>query len=196
MPHDAQCRGTGATAEVRPALEVADIFRRYGPDYLREHRLTPEQGKVFRAITRCRTAELGGHLDVCKACGHQWQAYNSCRNRHCPKCQWGVQAGWIAGRIKRVIHTHYFHTVFTLPAQLRPLAMGNRRAIYGLLFQTAWQTLRECTLDPKWLGAEVGVTMVLHTWKDMGRLRPAQLRRPHRGHQVPRPVHSPRRHHE
>jgi len=150
--------------DVHPALEVADIFRRYGPDYLREHRLTPEQGKVLRAITRCRTAELGGHLEVCKDCGHKWQGYNSCRNRHCPKCQWRRQMEWIAGRLERMIHTHYFHTVFTLPADLRPLAMTSRRAIYALLFRTAWQTLRECSLDPQWLGAQVGVTMVLHTW--------------------------------
>ena len=135
MPTDAQCHGTGAARAERPTLEVAEIFRRYWADYVREHRVTPQQGKVSRAIRRCRTAELGGHLDVCLACGHTLTpSYNSCRNRHCPKCQWSAQQKWIEGRMQRMIDTHYFHIVFTLPEELRPLAMTSPRPLYNLLF--------------------------------------------------------------
>jgi hypothetical protein len=148
----------------RPALELADIVRKHGADYRRRHILTPEQHRVLRAIERCRTAELGGHLDVCLACGHSAPSYNSCRNRHCPKCQAIAQAKWIEGRMARVLPIHYFHVVFTLPAELRPLAAYNSRQVFGLLFAAASATLLELGHDPKRLGAELGITMVLHTW--------------------------------
>jgi hypothetical protein len=105
----------------RPAVELADIVREHGETFRRAHALTPDQHAVLRAIERCRTAVLGGHLDVCLACGRTEPSYNSCRNRHCPKCQSLAQARWIAGRLARILPTHYFHVVFTLPAPLRPV---------------------------------------------------------------------------
>jgi hypothetical protein len=148
----------------RPALELADIVRAHGAAYRQRHVLLPEQHAVLSAIERCRTAALGGHLDVCAACGYSEPSYNSCRNRHCPKCQALAQARWIEGRMQRVLPTHYFHVVFTLPAELRPLATHNRRAIFDLLFAAASATLLELGRDPGRLGAELGITMVLHTW--------------------------------
>jgi Putative transposase/Transposase zinc-binding domain len=150
---------------VRPALELADIVRAHGEAYRLSHALTPEQHAVLRATAQCRTAALGGHLDVCSSCGFSSEpSYNSCLNRHCPKCQAVASAIWVAGRMKRVLPTHYFHVVFTLPAGLRPLAASNRRAVFDLLFASASATLLELGRDPKRLGAELGFTMVLHTW--------------------------------
>jgi hypothetical protein len=149
---------------VAASLELADIVREHGAAYRQRHILTPEQHAVLGAITRCRTAELGGHLDVCLACGYQAPSYNSCRNRHCPKCQGVAQAKWIEGRMARVLPIHYFHVVFTLPAGLRPLAAYNRQRVFDLLFAAASATLLELGHDPKRLGAELGITMVLHTW--------------------------------
>jgi hypothetical protein len=151
-------------APTRPALELSDIVREHGASYRRRHVLTPEQHAVLGAIERCRTAALGGHLDVCMACGYSAPSYNSCRNRHCPKCQAMAQAKWIEGRMARVLPIHYFHVVFTLPAELRPVAAHNRRAIFDMLFAAASATLRELGRDPERLGAELGITMVLHTW--------------------------------
>jgi Putative transposase/Transposase zinc-binding domain len=149
---------------VGPALELADIVREHGAAYRRRHVLTPEQHAVLSAVARCRTAVLGGHLDVCLACGHSAPSYNSCRDRHCPKCQAVAQARWIEGRMARVLPIHYFHVVFTLPAELRPLAAYNRRQVFDLLFGAASATLLKLGQDPKHLGAELGITMVLHTW--------------------------------
>jgi len=126
--------------------------------------LSGDQLKVMRAIELCRTEALGGHLDVCLACGFERPAYNSCRNRHCPKCQSLVQARWIAKRIERIIPTHYFHVVFTLPSSLRPLARANRVQLFNLLFASASHTLIDLGDDPARLGARLGVTGVLHTW--------------------------------
>jgi predicted RNA-binding Zn-ribbon protein involved in translation (DUF1610 family) len=151
-------------APVRPALELADIVREHGAEYRRRHVLTPEQHAVLSAVLRCRTAALGGHVDVCLECGYSAPSYNSCRNRHCPKCQAVAQAKWIEGRLARVLPVHYFHVVFTLPAELRRLAAENRRQVFKLLFAAASATLLELGQDPKRLGAELGVTMVLHTW--------------------------------
>jgi Putative transposase/Transposase zinc-binding domain len=145
----------------RPAVELADIVREHGETFRRAHALTPDQHAVLRAIERCRTAVLGGHLDVCLACGRTEPSYNSCRNRHCPKCQSLAQARWIAGRLARILPTHYFHVVFTVPAPLRPVLRRNPRAVFDILFS---ETLLELGRDPKWLGAELGVTAVLHTW--------------------------------
>jgi hypothetical protein len=126
--------------------------------------LRPEQRAALRAIEQCRTAALGGHLDVCTACGHEQPSYNSCRNRHCPKCQSLAQARWIEGRVARLLPVHYFHVVFTLPSELRAVVMRHREAVFDMLFASAAQTLLALGRDPKRLGAELGITMVLHTW--------------------------------
>lgn len=133
---------------------------------MRSHVLTPDQHAVLRAIARCRTAELGGHLDVCTSCGDvQGPSYNSCRNRHCPKCQSLAQARWVAQRLERMLPTHSFHVVFTLPRELRRLALVHREAVFDLLFACAAETLLELGRDERRLGADLGVTSVLHTWR-------------------------------
>lgn len=145
-------------------MEVADIFRAHGEVYRHKHVLTPDQHKVMRAIESCRTEVLGGHVDVCDACGYWRPSYNSCRDRHCPKCQALPQAKWIEERMERLLPVHYFHVVFTLPAALRPVARRNQRAVYKLLFEAATETLLTLGRDPKRLGGQLGVTGVLHTW--------------------------------
>jgi len=148
----------------RSSLDIADIFRAHGDAFTNTHVLTPEQRLVFHAITRCRTAALGGHADVCDSCGHTEVSYNSCRNRHCPKCQALAQARWVEQRMERVLPTHAFHVVFTLPEQLRSLALVNQALIFDMLFACATETLLELGRDPRRLGAELGITTVLHTW--------------------------------
>jgi Putative transposase/Transposase zinc-binding domain len=154
----------GVRAKDRPALEVADIVGLHGEAFARAHVLSPDQHEVLRAIVRCRTAVLGGHVDVCDACGHAAIAYNSCRNRHCPKCQALSQARWIERRMERVLPTHAFHVVFTLPSELRGLVMANREKLFDALFASATEALLELGRNPRWLGAELGITSVLHTW--------------------------------
>jgi len=151
-------------APARPVLEIADIFRAHGAAYRQRHTLNADQRAAMHAVETCRTAALGGHVDVCDRCGHERPAYNSCRNRHCPKCQSLRQATWIEQRLTRLLPTHYFHVVFTLPAALRPLAHRNRRRVFTLLFQAAAQTLLTLGRDPARLGAHLGITAVLHTW--------------------------------
>jgi hypothetical protein len=148
----------------RAKLEVADIFRTYGSMYRMLHRLSLQELRVMRAIQRCRTAELGGHLEVCDTCGYSRPAYNSCRDRHCPKCQSLRQAAWLAARMERLLEVPYFHVVFTLPSELRPLCRNNPREMYDLLFEAASQTLLRLGHDPKRLGARLAFTAVLHTW--------------------------------
>jgi len=145
-------------------LEVADIFRQHGSWFRLTHPLSPEQRRVMRAIEQCRTAALGGHLDECDTCGHQRISYNSCRNRHCPKCQSLAKARWLEARMTDLLPVEYFHVVFTLPEQLAALALQNKRVVYNLLFSTAAETLRTIAADPKHLGAEIGFLAVLHTW--------------------------------
>lgn len=153
----------------RPLIEVADVFRAHGETYRQSHRLSGDQLKAMRAIEVCRTQVLGGHLDVCPACEYSRPSYNSCRNRHCPKCQALPQARWIDARMERVLPTHYFHVVFTLPATLRTIAYRNREMVFSLLFAAAAHTLLELGHDPDRLGAQLGITAVLHTWKrDLG----------------------------
>lgn len=160
-PHPAERRGGG-----QPAFEVADIFRTFGPAYLRDHVLSPSEDRVLRAVIACRTAALGGHLDKCPRCGYKHPSYNSCRDRHCPTCQALDQARWIAGRQERILPVHHFHVVFTLPSQLRPLARSNPKLVYDLLFKAVSQTL--LTLGQDRLGAVLAITAVLHTWtRDM-----------------------------
>jgi Transposase zinc-binding domain len=127
---------------MRPPLEVADIFRQCGHDFRVTHTLSPEQRRVMRAIERCRTAALGGHVEQCDTCGHQRISYNSCRNRHCPKCQSLAKARWLEARLADLLPVEYFHVVFTLPEQLASVALQNKRVVYNLLFAATAETLR------------------------------------------------------
>lgn len=156
----------------RPPLEVADIFRLHGAAFRLTHALSPEQRRVMRAIEQCRTSALGGHVDQCDACGFQRVSYNSCRNRHCPKCQALAKAQWLAARLADLLPVQYFHVVFTLPEQLAPLALQNKRVLYNLLFATASQTLLKIAADHKHLGAQIGFLAVLHTWSQNLRHHP------------------------
>jgi hypothetical protein len=151
-------------SEGRPQLEVADIFRLYGSWYRDNHKLSSAQSKVMNRIEQCRTAALGGHVDTCDRCEYTRISYNSCRDRHCPKCQSLKQAEWIERRVERLLPVPYFHTVFTLPEQVNPLALYNKKLLYDLLFQTASQTLKTIAADPEHLGAKIGFTAVLHSW--------------------------------
>ena len=150
----------------RPKLEVAEIFRAYGPAYRRKNagHLNLPQLKVMSAIENCRTAALGGHVAACTKCDHQHIAYNSCRNRHCPKCQGAAAKDWMLARMEDLLPVEYFHVVFTLPAQIADIAYQNKAAVYGLLFKASAQTLLTIAADPKRLGARIGMTSVLHTW--------------------------------
>jgi hypothetical protein len=161
VAHIATC---GQEPASRPRLEVADVFRRFGEVYRESHALTEEQAKAFEAILVCRTPVLGGHLDCCEECGFERPAYNSCRNRHCPKCQGIAAARWVAARRQTILSVPYFHVVFTLPAELRPLALRNREPIFDLLFATVSGTLLTLGADSGRLGALLGFTAVLHTW--------------------------------
>jgi Putative transposase/Transposase zinc-binding domain len=149
----------------RPTLEVADIFRAHANNFIDKHTLGFQQLKVIRAITRCRTAALGGHVDVCPQCGGDPAiSYNSCRNRHCNKCQTQARRRWIDARKQELLQTRYFHVVFTLPHELHTLILQNQATLYHLLFLTVAETLREVARNPKHLGAEIGFFGILHTW--------------------------------
>jgi hypothetical protein len=151
---------------VRPALEVADIFRAHGPAWrqAQQTHLSLGQLKVMSAIEQCRTSTLGGHVLHCPACEHDDIAYNSCRNRHCPKCQASTAKRWLEARQADLLPVDYYHVVFTLPAPISAIAYTNKTVIYGLLFAVAAETLRTIAADPKHLGARIGATLVLHTW--------------------------------
>ena len=144
--------------------ELADIVRQYGTSYRAHHRVSGAQHRVLRAIERCRTAALGGHLEQCASCQRTRPVYNSCRNRHCPKCQSVAQESWREAQQALLLPTPYFHLVFTLPHDLNPLVRANQRRLYALLFRTVIDTLTTFARDPRHLGAEIGVTAVLHTW--------------------------------
>jgi len=150
----------------RPPLEVADVVHQHGAAFLARDgsTLSGEQQRALRAIAVCRTAALGGHITQCDHCGHEAQAYNSCRHRCCPKCHGTAQAAWLAAREREVLETPYAHVIFTLPHDLGSLALQNPRQLYGLLFRTVAQTLQDIAGDPKHLGAEIGGFAVLHTW--------------------------------
>ncbi len=160
----AAAAGAAEGGGTRPRFEVADVVRAYGDEYLRTHPSTGAQRRVLRAIANCRTAALGGHVEQCEACSDRRIAYHSCRNRHCPKCQGKERAQWMAAEQALLLPVPYFHVVFTLPHALNPLIRVNRRLLYGLLFRIAARTLRTFARDPHHLGAELAVTMVLHTW--------------------------------
>ena len=151
---------------MRADLEVADIFRSAGPTYRTAHagHLSLTQLKVMTAIEHCRTPALGGHVEACTDCGHWRVAYNSCRNRHCPKCQGAAARTWLAEREADLLPVGYFHVVFTLPAEIAAIAFHNKAVLYDLLFRAASETMLTIAADPKHLGARIGITAVLHTW--------------------------------
>jgi len=151
---------------VRGSLEVADIFRAAGPTYRATHagHLSLHQLKVMSAIELCRTAALGGHVEACEDCGHRRITYNSCRNRHCPKCQGAAARTWLAEREADLLPLGYFHVVFTVPTEVADIALHNKAAIYDLVFQAASETMLTIAADPQHLGARIGITAVLHTW--------------------------------
>ena len=153
-----------AGSRVRPRLELAAIVRAQGEAYRRTHRLAPVQRRALRAIATCRTAVLGGHQETCARCGAVRITYNSCRNRHCPKCQTLAKERWLAARRADLLAIPYFHVVFTLPHDLNALAQGNPRVIYALLFRAAADTLLTFGRDPRHLGGTIGITAILHTW--------------------------------
>jgi hypothetical protein len=158
----------------RPPFEVADLIRIAGAAFLERNRhwLSWKHVKVLLAIARCRTATLGGHLDQCTRCGHRAISYNSCRNRHCPKCQTSARERWIAARRRELLPTRYVHVVFTLPSPLAPLALQNKKFFYGLLLRASAETLLEVARDPRHLGAGIGFFSVLHTWSQKLSLHP------------------------
>jgi hypothetical protein len=151
---------------VRPTLEVADIFRDHGPAWRKAHagHLSLGQLKVMSAIESCRTAALGGHVARCQDCAHEVVAYNSCRDRHCPKCQGGAAKKWLADRQAELLPVPYYHVVFTLPASIGDIACQNKAVLYDILFKASAETMMTIAADPKHLGARIGLTSVLHTW--------------------------------
>jgi hypothetical protein len=157
----------------RSALEVAQIFRHYGPDFQKNQPLSPVQHQALRDIERCRTASLGGHMDVCsQGCGYASISYNSCRNRHCPKCQSLQQAKWLTERLERLLPTQYFHLVVTLPHEINPLVLGHPEIVFNLLFASVSGALLQFARDYERLKAQVGFTAVLHTWDQALNLHP------------------------
>ena len=159
---------------IQPRLEVAEVFREFIPDFLQRYgdMISPDQRRVLWNVARCRTAELGGHFEECDRCGHRRPAYNSCRNRHCPKCQAATRAQWLEDRSAELLPVEYYHVVFTLPHELGPLALQNQRRIYGMLFQAAAESLLTIAADPRHLGAKIGFLSVLHTWGQNLHLHP------------------------
>lgn len=145
-------------------IEVQDIFLSYGEEYRRTHSLSLQQEKTFDAISSCRTAALGGHLEACPECGQARISYNSCKNRHCPKCQAFAKEKWIEERSCDLLDIGYYHAVFTVPSELYPLFYSNQEELYGLLFRCAWETVKAFATDKRYLGAKTGATCVLHTW--------------------------------
>jgi Putative transposase/Transposase zinc-binding domain len=158
----------------RPPLEVADLIRAAGEAFIERSRqwMRWKHVKVLRAIARCRTAALGGHLDECTRCGHRAISFNSCRDRHCPKCQIAARERWIAARQRELLPTPYAHVVFTLPRRLAPLVLQNKKLLYDLLFRSSAETLLEVARNPLRLGAEIGFFSVLHTWSQKLSLHP------------------------
>ncbi len=159
---------------MQPRLEVAEVFREFTPAFLYRYgdTISPDQRRVLWDVARCRTAELGGHVEECDHCGHRQIAYNSCRNRHCPKCQAATRAQWLEERSAELLPVEYFHVVFTLPHEIGPLALQNQRRIYGMLFQAAAESLLTIAADPRHLGAQIGFLAVLHTWGQNLHLHP------------------------
>jgi len=156
---------------MRPKYEVADVIRQFLPKMDKTKILTLHQ-KTLQALTLCRTEALGGHIDACDQCGHLKISYNSCRNRHCPKCQGINKEMWIVQQEDMLLPVAYFHVVFTLPHELNELCMHQPKFMYGLLFKAAWHTLNTLVNDEKWIGAKTAATMVLHSWSQTMVLHP------------------------
>ena len=154
-----------ASTETRSRLDIADILRRFGPSYAQTHSVSPFEQRLIDDLTACRTASLGGHLERCSQCGFERQAYNSCRNRHCPKCQTVTKMRWIEARRAELLPTPYFHTVFTLPHEVNPLVLANKRHLLALLFQSASETLLD--FGKRRLHGQLGAIMILHTWDQL-----------------------------
>jgi hypothetical protein len=150
----------------RPKWEVADVFRRYGEDYRKNHdaSMSQEQRRVMTAIEACRTAALGGHMERCDQCDYERNCFNSCRDRHCPKCQSLARAKWIEDRQAELLDVGYFHVVFTVPQEIAAMGYQNKDLVLGILFRATAETLKTIAADPKHLGAEIGFFAVLHTW--------------------------------
>ena len=151
---------------VRPTLEVADVFVAHADSYHRRHGSAPSSvtSRVLRTIIACRTSLLGGHVDRCNQCDHELISYNSCRDRHCPKCQASARADWLEARARDLLDVEYFHVVFTVPPPIAQIALQNKRALYGILLRASAETLKQIAADPKHLGAAIGFISVLHTW--------------------------------
>ena len=159
------CRSESkSTSQQHPEYELAEVFRLYGHEFRKSHTLTPEQGKAMYAVEHCRTDVYGYHADVCDECGHIERAYNSCRNRHCPKCQGIAKRKWVGNRLNELLPVSYHHATFTLPDQISHLSLYNQKLIYDLLFEASSKTLLTFGEDPTWLGAKIGFYGILHTW--------------------------------
>ena len=165
VPEPCEAHLAKASAEDTSRLEVADILRRFGPRYAQTHSVSPFEQRIIDNLITCRTASLGGHIEHCSACGFDRQAYNSCRNRHCPKCQTLTKMRWVEARRAELLTTPYFHTVVTLPHELNPLVLANKRLLLGLLFRSASETLLD--FGQRRLGGQLGATMVLHSWDQL-----------------------------
>src|SRR5690606_7531281 len=165
-PADRSGLSSVAVGTSRPPLEVADVIRAHGQAFLgaMSGSVTLAQERVLRDLAACRTAALGGHVEECTRCGHEQPAYNSCRNRHCPKCQASNRREWFEARQDDLLPVEYFHVVFTVPQAIAKLALQNKSVVYQILFRSSADTLRQIAADPTHLGAEVGVLSVLHTW--------------------------------
>jgi len=165
VEHQACSQAHAPTSPNKPSWELADVFRLYGQSYRQNHPLSPEQASLMHLIEICRTAALGGHIHRCRQCGYELQAYNSCRNRHCPKCQTLTKERWLQERKDELIPVGYFHVVFTLPHELNPLILRNKRPLLNLLFTAVSNTLQAFAADPQWrLEGQLGFMAVLHTW--------------------------------
>jgi len=169
VPEPCEAHLDPSSGETRSRLELADILRHFGPSYAQTHSVSPVEQRIIDDLIACRTARLGGHIEHCSQCGFERQAYNSCRNRHCPKCQGVTKMRWVEARRAELLPTPYFHTVVTLPHELNPLVLANKRLLLGQLFRSASETLLD--FGQRRLGGQLGATMVLHTWD--------QLLRPH-----------------
>ncbi|MCI6265902.1 MAG: transposase zinc-binding domain-containing protein, partial [Erysipelotrichaceae bacterium] len=143
---------------------VQDVFQKFGVDYINQYNLSDEQWKVFNAIRKCKTKELGIHTITCSECGETTIGYNSCRNRHCPMCQSYAREKWINNESSYLLDCPYFHIITTVPAELNELALYNKQKFYNILFKATSESILELADDPKWLGAKVGITSILHTW--------------------------------
>ncbi len=165
MPAPCEPHLAPTPADSPPGLEVADILRRFGPSYAQAHSLSPFENRIIDDLTACRTARFGGHKERCPKCNFERQAYNSCRNRHCPKCQTVAKVRWVEARRAELLPTPYFHTVLTLPHELNPMVLSNKRLLLGLLFRSASETLLE--FGQRRLSGQLGAIMVLHTWDQL-----------------------------